>query len=190
MGDENRVTSGGVELDDELVQQLADEAERGYDTDRLRPRAPRGRPPIGDRAATVFHVRLQPSLRRALEHAADADETTPSDVVRQALACFLPGSVAFPRDATVGDAESDPHGQTSTEVGESSAWAGETPGPWVTGTTSPHGGAVLQSDTDDASINIELPSALLHAARKRATEHGESPDDLFIRALIRELGPL
>lgn len=31
------LTSGGVEITDELIEQLSDEAERGYDIQRLRP---------------------------------------------------------------------------------------------------------------------------------------------------------
>lgn len=56
---------------------------------RLRTRSRRGRPPLGAEAATVFHVRLQPSLRDALQRAADAQKTSPSDIVRRALWEFL-----------------------------------------------------------------------------------------------------
>lgn len=82
-------TSGGIELTDELIENLAREAERGYDVEDLRRRRRRGRPPIGSKAATVFHVRLEPELREALKRRADADETTPSDVVRQAIRTYL-----------------------------------------------------------------------------------------------------
>jgi predicted HicB family RNase H-like nuclease len=82
-------TSDGVALSAERLSGLADEAERGYETDRLHTRSRRGRPPVGEEAATVFHVRLQPSLRSALERAADAEETTPSHIVRRALSEFL-----------------------------------------------------------------------------------------------------
>jgi hypothetical protein len=89
MTDANHGTSGGVGLSEHGVRELADEAERGYDTDRLRTRSRRGRPPLGREAAAVFHVRLEPGLRDALERRADDDATTPSDIVRRALREFL-----------------------------------------------------------------------------------------------------
>lgn len=82
-------TSGEVELTEALVAKLAEEAERGYESSRLRTRTRRGRPPIGSEAATVFQVRLEASLREALERAADAEETTPSDIARRALRAYL-----------------------------------------------------------------------------------------------------
>lgn len=48
----NKPTSGGVELTDELLDRLAEEAEQGYEVDKLRPRTRRGRPPLGAQAAT------------------------------------------------------------------------------------------------------------------------------------------
>jgi hypothetical protein len=82
-------TSGGVELTEEGVRDLADEAEEGYDAEEVRTRERRGRPAMGAEAASVFHVRLPPELRKSLESAADAMGTTPSDVVRKALDEFL-----------------------------------------------------------------------------------------------------
>ena len=82
-------TSGGVKLTREQLDALVEEAEDGYDPDRLHSRSRRGRPPLGDQAATVFQVRLPPALRTALEHAADAEQTTPSDIVRRALRDYL-----------------------------------------------------------------------------------------------------
>lgn len=86
---ENRGTSGGVKLTREQLDALIEEAERGYVPDRLHARSRRGRPPLGDEAATVFQVRLPPALRAALEQAADADQTTPSDILRRALRYYL-----------------------------------------------------------------------------------------------------
>lgn len=89
MSDSDYGTSGGFELTGEQLQALAEEAERGHDPERLRTRARRGRPAMGNEAATVFHVRLPPHLREALEQAADAVGATPSDIVRQALTQYL-----------------------------------------------------------------------------------------------------
>lgn len=186
MGDEKHGTSGGVELNDELIEHLADEAERGYDVDRLRSRS-RGRPPIGDEAAKVFHVRLQPTLRTSLEQLADAGETTPSDIVRRALSQFLHGPTASTEEPTVDDSHGGRETPMHAKASDSSTVARETRGPWDAQATSPGGGEDLQIDDGDAPSPIELPSDLLRAARARAAAHGERVNDLFARAVVREL---
>lgn len=80
-------TSGGVPVTDETVQRLADEAEAGYDVVRLRRRG--GRRPLGSGPAEVVPVRLDPELRAALAARADAEDTSTSDVIRQALRAWL-----------------------------------------------------------------------------------------------------
>lgn len=80
-------TSGGVPVSDDLVEQLADEAEAGYDVPTLRRRG--GRPPLGSGPAEVVPVRIDPELRAALAARADADATTASEVIRQALRAWL-----------------------------------------------------------------------------------------------------
>jgi hypothetical protein len=77
----------GVELTDEAIAKQVAEAEAGLDVAKLRPR--RGRPPMGSAAADPFPVRLDPELRRALDDRAIADDTTASEVIRQALRRFL-----------------------------------------------------------------------------------------------------
>ncbi len=76
-------TSGGIELTDEVLDELVREAEEGYDLSRLTPR--RGRPPMGSRAADVFQVRLEPDLRAALMERATKERTTPSELARRLL---------------------------------------------------------------------------------------------------------
>jgi hypothetical protein len=80
-------TSGGVPVTDELVAELAAEAEAGYDVAILRPRG--GRPSLGSAPAAVVPVRLDPELREALNARAESDHTTASDVIRQALRAWL-----------------------------------------------------------------------------------------------------
>lgn len=99
MSERDRATSGGVELTDAKLDELADEAERGYEPEQLRARSRRGRPPLGSSAASVFHVRLEPALREALERAADAEQTTASELVRRALRRYLDQPPSGPREA-------------------------------------------------------------------------------------------
>ncbi len=80
-------TSGGMPVTDELVDRLSEEAEAGYDVSTLR--RPGGRRPLGNAAAEVFPVRLDPELRAALAERADAEHTSASDIIRQALRAWL-----------------------------------------------------------------------------------------------------
>lgn len=82
-----RPISGGVPVTDELIARLADEAEAGYDVDTLRRRG--GRPRMGSAPAEVVPVRLDPALRAALTRRAEADHSTASDVIRDALRAWL-----------------------------------------------------------------------------------------------------
>jgi hypothetical protein len=80
-------SKSGVELTDEVLDQLAREAEEGLDTTKLKRR--RGRPAMGSGPADALPVRLDPDLRQALDERAAADNTTASDVVREALRRYL-----------------------------------------------------------------------------------------------------
>jgi hypothetical protein len=79
--------SGGAPVTDEQVERMAAEAEAGYDVGALRRRG--GRRPLGSGPADVVPVRLDPDLRAALAARADADHTSASDVIRQALRAWL-----------------------------------------------------------------------------------------------------
>jgi hypothetical protein len=86
-GERPAPTSGGVPVTDELVAELAADAEAGYDVATLRRRG--GRQPLGSAPAAVVPVRLDPALRDALNARAESDHTTASDVIRQALRAWL-----------------------------------------------------------------------------------------------------
>ena len=81
------ITSNGRIITDHEIEAMADEAEAGYDLSKLKRRP--GRPTLGSAAAEVFPVRLEPELRAALEARATTDETTASDIVRNALRAYL-----------------------------------------------------------------------------------------------------
>jgi uncharacterized protein (DUF4415 family) len=79
-------TTSGQPITDADVQRLAEEAERGHDVDALIARRnKRGRPALGSAPASVESVRLDPELRDQLTARAQADGTTPSEVIRKAL---------------------------------------------------------------------------------------------------------
>lgn len=80
-------SKAGVELTDEVLDRMAEEAEAGLDTSKLRRRP--GRPAMGSGPAETFPVRLDPELRRAVDDRAAADNTTASDVVREAVRRYL-----------------------------------------------------------------------------------------------------
>ncbi|MHB1784994.1 MAG: ribbon-helix-helix protein, CopG family [Acidimicrobiales bacterium] len=80
----------GEPITDEMIEQLADEAERGYEPGQFRGRrrGP-GRPPLGEAAKAVGSVRLEPALRAAAAQWAKAEGTTVSEVIRRALREYL-----------------------------------------------------------------------------------------------------
>ena len=80
-------TSRGKPVTDADIEKMAAEAEAGYDIAKLRPRG--GRPSMGSGPAEVVPVRLDPELRAAVEARATADDTTTSDIIRDALRHFL-----------------------------------------------------------------------------------------------------
>ncbi len=84
-------TRGGKPIDDQLVEQLANQAEDGYDVEAtLRRRG--GRPPLGSAPGSVVPVRLDPELRSALAERAERDHETASGVIRSALRSYLKAS--------------------------------------------------------------------------------------------------
>jgi hypothetical protein len=80
-------SKAGVELTDDVLERMAKEAEDGLDITKLRRRP--GRPSMGSGPADSLPVRLDPELRQALDERATTDNTTASDVVREALRRYL-----------------------------------------------------------------------------------------------------
>jgi hypothetical protein len=81
-------TASGVPITDELISELSEKAEAGYDVEKVLHRRG-GRPPIGSAAASVESVRLEPELRQALASRAERDHETTSSVIRKALREYL-----------------------------------------------------------------------------------------------------
>lgn len=82
----------GTPVTDAMVEQLADEAERGYDVDELLARRRGGRPAMGSSPAEVESVRLDPELKRELLLRAAKDGVSVSEVIRQALRDYVGAS--------------------------------------------------------------------------------------------------
>jgi hypothetical protein len=81
-------TKSGRPITDELIAELADKAETGYDVEEMLRRRG-GRPPMGTSAASVESVRLDPELSDALRKQAQKEGRTNSDLIRDALRQYL-----------------------------------------------------------------------------------------------------
>lgn len=86
-------TASGEPIDDDLIEQLADEAEAGYDVDEMiSRRGKRGRPRLGSAPSTVESVRLDPELKDLLARRAQREGVPVSEVIREALRHHLEAS--------------------------------------------------------------------------------------------------
>lgn len=81
-------TSRGTPLSDELLEQLADEAEQGYAPEQLR-RSGRPRLSTGHGPSHTLNVRIDDDLRDDLTDRARREGHTTSEVVREALRRYL-----------------------------------------------------------------------------------------------------
>ena len=89
MGDKTYTTASGRVLTEADLDAIADEVEHAeFDVDALKQRR-RGRPSMGSAPAEVVPVRIDPELRAALDARADADHSSASEVIREALRRFL-----------------------------------------------------------------------------------------------------
>jgi len=88
MAEKTYKTKTGKVLTYADIEKMADEAECGYDVKDLLKRR-RGRPMLGAAPAEVVPVRLNPDLKQAVEARAEADHTTTSEIIREALRRFL-----------------------------------------------------------------------------------------------------
>lgn len=82
-------TRSGRTLTEEEIETLSREvAESDYDVEALKARR-RGRPSMGSGPADVVPVRIDPELRAAIEARAEAEQTTTSEIIREAIRRFL-----------------------------------------------------------------------------------------------------
>ncbi len=86
-------TKSGTPIDDDLIENLAAEAEAGYDVDAILAwRGKRGRPRLGSAPSTVESVRLDPDLKERLTRRAEDEGVPVSEVIREALRHHLEAS--------------------------------------------------------------------------------------------------
>ena len=81
----------GTPITDEMIEAMADEAERGYDVEKIRRRRG-GRPPMGSAASSVESVRLDPELKRELLLRAAEQHISVSEAIRCAIGQYLRAS--------------------------------------------------------------------------------------------------
>jgi hypothetical protein len=79
-------TINGTPVDDDKIQAWADEAERGYDLERLRKG---GRKPVGDGPGQVVPVRIDATLLAELNQRADDEHVSRSEVIRAAIRAYV-----------------------------------------------------------------------------------------------------
>ena len=79
-------TINGVPVTEAQIQEWADEAERGYDVEKLRKR---GRKPKGDGPARVVPIRLDDGLLAAVDERAGEEHVSRSDVIRAAIRAYV-----------------------------------------------------------------------------------------------------
>ncbi|MGH8951622.1 MAG: ribbon-helix-helix protein, CopG family [Acidimicrobiia bacterium] len=84
-------TADGTPITDEMVEAMADDAERGYDVEAILRRRG-GRPPMGSAASSVESVRLDPELKRDLLLRAAEEQTSVSEIIRRAIGQYLRAS--------------------------------------------------------------------------------------------------
>lgn len=82
----------GSPVTDDMVERMADEAEKGYDVDEIQRLRAGGRPAMGSGPATVESVRLDPELKRQLLLRASKDGVSVSEVIREALRSYVRAS--------------------------------------------------------------------------------------------------
>jgi hypothetical protein len=86
-------TKSGTPLTEAVVEELAEEAARGFDVEEvLGRRGKRGRPLLGSAPSTVESVRLDPELRDRLVRRAEEEGVSASEVIREALRHHLEAS--------------------------------------------------------------------------------------------------
>jgi Ribbon-helix-helix protein, copG family len=87
--DKTWVTKAGTVITEEIAEEFADEAERGYDLSDLH-RQFVGRPSLGENGVSPrISFRAPPELAAAAQRRADNEDRSLSDLAREALTQYL-----------------------------------------------------------------------------------------------------
>lgn len=84
-------TADGAPITDDMVEAMADQAERGYPVEEILRRRT-GRPAMGSSASSVESVRLDPELKRDLLLRAAEERISVSEAIRRAVRQYLHAS--------------------------------------------------------------------------------------------------
>ncbi len=84
----NGTKADGTPITNQMIEEMADEAERGYDVEGIR-RRQGGRPSMGSAPSSVESVRLDPELKRDLLLRASEDGISVSEAIREALRRYV-----------------------------------------------------------------------------------------------------
>lgn len=76
----------GKPVSEQDIKDWADEAERGYDVERL---SKRGRKPLGNGPAQVVPVRIDDVLLAAVVERAERDHVSRSEAIRAAIRAYV-----------------------------------------------------------------------------------------------------
>jgi hypothetical protein len=82
----------GTPITDQLVEVIADGAERGYHVEQILRARRGGRPAMGSAASSVESVRLDPELKRDLLLRAAEEHISVSEAIRRAIRSYLHAS--------------------------------------------------------------------------------------------------
>lgn len=83
-------TKSGTRLSEALIDQLANEAEAGYDLSKAEIRSP-GRPSLGVGPSKPLQVRIEADLDASLRSRAAAEGRSISEIARDALRAYVSG---------------------------------------------------------------------------------------------------
>ncbi len=177
MTDEPRTyrTKTGRILTDADIKGLADEAERGYDVEHPAKRP--GRPRLGAAPAVVVPVRLHADLHGAIKALAEAERTSLSELVRDALHEYLEAPAAPPALRT-----SSGRVLTGAEI---DALADEAQSGYDVGSsTRPRRRAGSRADV----VPVRMPPELKATVERRAEAEATSVSEVVRAALRARLG--
>ncbi len=165
-------TKTGRVLTDLDIEALADEAERGYDVEHLAKRP--GRPRIGSAPAVVVPVRLHADLHNAAKALAEAERTSLSELVRDALRDYL-GSPVAPSSLRTAS------GRVFTDA-DVQALADEAEGGYDV--TALRSRPTRRAGERAEVVPVRMPPELKAEVEQRAEEEGSSVSEI-VRAAMR-----